>query len=74
MTDLTKWTQKAQETLQKAREIAVRFSHQQLDAEHLLAALLDLQDGLAVSLLQRLGVATPQLRAAWRRSWSASRA
>ena len=63
MTDLNKWTQKAQEALQNARETAVRFSHQQLDAEHLLAALLDMQDGLAVSLLQRLGVAISQLRA-----------
>jgi ATP-dependent Clp protease ATP-binding subunit ClpB len=62
MTDLNKWTQKAQEALQKAREGAIRFSHQQLDAEHLLCALLDLQDGLAVSLLQRMGVAIPQLR------------
>ncbi len=63
MTDLNKWTQKAQEVLQKARETAVRFSHQQLDSEHLLAALLDVPDGLAASLLQRLGVAVPQLRA-----------
>ena len=63
MTDLNKWTQKAQEVLQSARETAIRFSHQQLDAEHLLLALLDLQDGLAVSLLQRLNVSIPQLRA-----------
>ena len=63
MTDLSKWTQKAQEALQKTRETAIRFSHQQLDTEHLLAALLDIQDGLAVSLLQRLGVAIPQLHA-----------
>ncbi|MDR2850214.1 MAG: ATP-dependent chaperone ClpB [Verrucomicrobiota bacterium] len=63
MTDLTKWTQKAQEALQQARELAVRYSHQQLDCEHLLAALLAVQDGLVVSLLQRLGVAVPQLRA-----------
>jgi len=63
MTDLNKWTQKAQEVLQSARETAIRLSHQQLDAEHLLLALLDLQDGLAVSLLQRLNVSIPQLRA-----------
>ncbi len=63
MTDLNKWTQKAQEALQKARETAVRFSHQQLDAEHLLFALLDQQDGLAVSLVQRLGASVSQLRA-----------
>ena len=63
MTDLSKWTQKAQEALQLARETATRFSHQQLDTEHLLSAMLDLEDGLAASLLQRLGVSVPQLRA-----------
>ncbi len=63
MTDLNKWTQKAQEALQNARQLAIRFSHQQLDCEHLLAALLEMPDGLAVSLLTRLGVAIPQLRA-----------
>ena len=63
MTDLNKWTQKAQEVLQGARETAIRFSHQQLDTEHLMLALLDQQDGLAASLLQRLGVSIPQLRA-----------
>jgi ATP-dependent Clp protease ATP-binding subunit ClpB len=63
MTDLNKWTQKAQEALQSAREMSVRLSNQQLDCEHLLAALLDMRDGLAVSLLARLGVAVPQLRA-----------
>ena len=63
MTDLNKWTQKAQEALQNARQLAIRFSQQQLDCEHLLAALLEMQDGLAASLLTRLGVAIPQLRA-----------
>jgi ATP-dependent Clp protease ATP-binding subunit ClpB len=63
MTDLSKWTQKAQEVLQSARETAIRFSQQQLDTEHVLIALLDQQDGLAASLLQRLGVSLPQLRA-----------
>jgi len=63
MTDLNKWTQKAQEVLQSARENAIRLSHQQLDAEHLLLALLDQEDGLAASLLQRLNVSIPPLRA-----------
>ncbi len=63
MTDLSKWTQKAQASLQAARERAIRHGHPQLDAEHLLAALLEDPDGLAVALLSRLGVAVPQLRA-----------
>ena len=63
MTDLNKWTQKAQEVMQKARETAIRFSHQQLDVEHILLALLDVEDGLAATILQRVGVPVPQLRA-----------
>ena len=63
MTDLNKWTQKAQEVMQKAREVAIRYSHQQLDVEHILFSLLDIEDGLAVTILQRIGVPIPQLRA-----------
>ena len=63
MTDLNKWTQKAQEALKRARETAIRYSQQQLDVEHLLLALLDAEDGLAVGLLSRIGVSIPQLRA-----------
>ncbi|MCL1921176.1 MAG: ATP-dependent chaperone ClpB [Kiritimatiellaeota bacterium] len=63
MTDLNKWTQKAQEALQRARQMAVRYAQQQVDGLHLLAALLEDEAGLAVSLLQRVGVPVSQLRA-----------
>lgn len=63
MSDFNKWTQMAHKMLHTAREIAVRYSHQQLEVEHLLAALLETHDGLAVSLLTRLNVAVPQLQA-----------
>jgi len=63
MTDLNKWTQKAQAVMQKARETAIRYSHQQLDIEHILFSLLDVEDGLAANILQRIGVSIPQLRA-----------
>ena len=74
MTDLNKWTQKAQEALQNARQLAIRFSHQQLDCEHLLAALLEMPDGLAVVAVDAAGVAIPQPAPARRRSCRASRA
>jgi len=51
-------TIKAQEALQGAQTIAQRFSHQQIDGEHLLLSLLDQSDGLIQPLFQRLG-ATP---------------
>ncbi len=61
--DLNKWTQKAQEALKKAQELAVRRSHQQVDVEHLLYALLTLPEGLVASLMQRMGVSVPALTA-----------
>jgi len=61
MMDMNKWTQKAQEALKKAQELAVRHSHQQVDTEHLLAALLATPEGLVASLLQRMGVSVPSL-------------
>lgn len=63
MMDLNKWTQKAREALQHAQEIAVRRAQQQVDALHLLAALLEAENGLAGSLLQRVGVSLPQIQA-----------
>src|SRR6188474_1858832 len=50
-------TIKAQEALQGAQTIAQRFSHQQIDGEHLMLALLDQSDGLIQPLFQRLGAA-----------------
>ena len=50
-----KLTIKAQEALQQAKGIAERKNHQQIDAEHLLLALLGQADGIVVPILQKLG-------------------
>ena len=60
---LDKLTIKAQAALQEAQQIAHRYSHQELDGEHLLLALVDQTDSLIPELLQKLGVAVPKLRA-----------
>jgi ATP-dependent Clp protease ATP-binding subunit ClpB len=62
--DLSKLTQRSQEALAGAQTLAVRLSHQEVDGEHLLAALLDRPDGLVRGLLERLGIAVEPLRAA----------
>ena len=56
---MDKLTIKAQEALQAAQGVAQRFSHQEIDGEHLLLALLDQREGLTTPLLQKLGV-SPQ--------------
>ena len=54
--DFNKLTQKSQEAVQAAQSEAVRRGHQQVDAEHLLFALLQQSEGLAPRLLQKMDV------------------
>jgi ATP-dependent Clp protease ATP-binding subunit ClpB len=61
---LEKLTIKAQEALKEAQEIARRNSNQEVDAEHLAAALLTQSDSLVPSLVQKLGVPPAALAAA----------
>lgn len=49
-------TTKSQEVLQMAAQMASVRSHQQLEPEHLLAALLEQRDGLARPILEKLGI------------------
>ncbi|NQU09764.1 AAA family ATPase, partial [bacterium] len=50
-----KLTIKAQEALQAAQEIAQKLNHQEVDAEHLLSALIQQPEGLVRPLLGKLG-------------------
>ena len=50
-----KMTLKAQEALQDAKSIAERKNHQQIDVEHLLAALISQKEGIVLPILQKLG-------------------
>ena len=59
---LDQLTLKAQAALQQAQQLAHRYSHQEMNGEHLLLALVDQQDSLIPELLQKLGVALPRLK------------
>ncbi|MBW1645185.1 MAG: ATP-dependent chaperone ClpB [Deltaproteobacteria bacterium] len=54
--DLNKFTQKAQEAVMAAQNVAVRRSHQQIDCEHLLMALLQQENGLIPRIIEKMGV------------------
>src|SRR6266550_6358640 len=56
-------TYKAQAALQEAQQLAHRYSHQEMDGEHLLLALVEQPDNLIPNVLQKLGVALPQFKA-----------
>ena len=60
--DMERLTIKSQEALQEAQRIAQGFSHQQIDGEHLMLAMLGQQDSLIPSLLDKIGVPPAKLR------------
>jgi ATP-dependent Clp protease ATP-binding subunit ClpB len=53
--NLNKFTLKSQEALQNAQEIASSYGNQMLEAEHLLAALIQDPEGTVVPILQKSG-------------------
>jgi len=61
---LDKFTIKAQEAVQSMQTLAREKEHQEIDCEHLLTALLDQEDSLVQSVLQKLGVQVPALKEA----------
>ena len=58
----TSYTQKSMETIQLAQRLAQERGHQQLEQAHLLAALLNLPEGLIPQLLSKMNVDTDALK------------
>ncbi len=59
---LDKFTLKAQEALQQAQQIASERNQQQIDAEHLLAALLNDTEGIPVAVIKKLGASVEHIK------------
>ncbi|HUG29147.1 MAG TPA: ATP-dependent chaperone ClpB [Candidatus Limnocylindria bacterium] len=59
---LDRFTEKAQEAIVAAQELAGRLQSPILDAEHLLSALIEPDDGVPAETLRRLGVDLPGFR------------
>ena len=51
-----KFTIKSQELIQSSQALASRYNHQQIEPEHLLAAMLEEPEGIAGAMLRKLGV------------------
>ena len=56
-----KFTLKVQEALQEAQALANSYGHQAIEPEHLLISLLRQEDGIAGTILNKLGVAPRQI-------------
>src|SRR5213594_2357816 len=59
---IDKFTQKMQEALQTAQDLASQFNNQEITNEHFLSALLEQSDGITRPLLEKIGVNVTQLR------------
>jgi len=59
---MDKFTLRSQEAIQTAQRLAERKGNQQLDAEHLLWALLEGNEGVACQILKELGINTKTLQ------------
>src|SRR4051794_10955363 len=59
---IDRFTQKMQEALQAAQELASRGQQPEVGDEHFLLALLDQSEGVARPLLEKLGVSVDALK------------
>ena len=59
---IERFTQKMQDGLQAAQDLASNSNHQELTNEHFLLALLDHSDGITQPLLEKVGVDPNRLR------------
>jgi ATP-dependent Clp protease ATP-binding subunit ClpC len=57
-----RFTERAQDAASRAYEIVQRYSHSQVDTEHLLLALLEQKDGAVPQLLEELKVDVESIR------------
>src|SRR5262252_204567 len=59
---IDRYTQKMQETLQAAQDLASQMNNSEITNEHFLSALLDQSDGIARPLLEKIGANVDQLQ------------
>ena len=68
MIPLERFTDEAREALARVQQLLLRLRHNQLDAEHLLLALLGEPDGLIKAAFRKLDGFQPALLLEWLRA------
>ena len=56
-----KFTIKSQELIQNSQTLTSQYHHQQMEPEHLLAAMLKEPDGIAGAMLRKLGASPDEI-------------
>src|SRR5262245_59732424 len=54
--NINKYTEKAQEAIQAAQQIAEKSSHAQIEPEHLLVTLVEQHDGVVPEILRKISI------------------
>ena len=57
------FTEQAQEVLNNSQEMVRRYRHSQWDVEHVLTALLDLEQGIPEEILSEMGIQSESVKA-----------
>ena len=60
--NINKFTQKSREAVQNCEKLAYEYGNQQIDQEHLLYALLTLEDSLILKLVTKMGIQGDMLK------------
>ena len=58
--NISKFTQKSVEAVEGCQKLAYEYGNQEIEQEHLLYALLTLEDSLILKLAEKMGIATEQ--------------
>ena len=54
--NISRFTQKSQEVIQQCEKVTMDYGHQEMAQEHLLAALLEVEDSLIYKLIEKMGI------------------
>jgi ATP-dependent Clp protease ATP-binding subunit ClpB len=68
--DLNRMTERLQQGLMDAQSLAVKNNHQEVDEPHLFLALMEQEDSLIVSILERTGLSVEKVQRKWMESIS----
>ncbi|HZA23346.1 MAG TPA: Clp protease N-terminal domain-containing protein, partial [Dehalococcoidia bacterium] len=66
------FTEQAQEVLHRSQELVRHYQHTQWDVEHILLALISLEDGIPANILEELGVSADAMKARLHQSLEAA--
>ena len=67
-----KFTEQAQQAIAGSQELVRQYRHSQWDVEHVLLALLQIEDGLPVQILSQMGVPADTIRSQLRKALEGS--